>query len=462
MTKILIPRSDSISAKIIEPSDFEELFGAIVQNYVSSGFALSAGSGLAVNVAVGKGRLSGLLIENSASETVSSLTASSTNYIYVTLARDSNSEAEAWDFSKNTTGVTPTDSLFIGTATTDGSSVTAVSTTNVEDVAQMEYDPFGDGSDGDATIATNTDLGASNIKYYDNLTVNSGVTLSGNSPLIIFAKTSVTVTGGIIVNNTGNGGAAGTGGAGGAGGTYVNQTNHGGVTGGTGGVGTAGYFSNGAAGAGGGAGGGRDSDPGGGGKSGGGSGGAVPTAIVDTNIIQKSLINILSKPNLLGSSANGGGGGGGGAGGNSGGSNNTDAGGAGGTGGNGGAGGHGGGVLIIISPTITKTGSLQANGTNGANGSQGGSGGAGSGGGVGGKGGGGGGGSGGNGGYIFLGYFTKTESGTTTVTAGTGGTGGALGASGAEPSGASNNAGTAGGNGSAGTAGQIVKINVKK
>jgi hypothetical protein len=447
MTKILIPRSDSISAKIIEPSDFEELFGAIVQNYVSSGFALSAGSGLAVNVAVGKGRLSGLLIENSASETVSSLTASSTNYIYVTLARDSNSEAEAWDFSKNTTGTTPTDSLFIGTATTDGSSVTAVSTTNVEDVAQMEYDPFGDGSDGDATIATNTDLGASNIKYYDNLTVNSGITLSGNSPLIIFAKTSVTITGGISVDDAGTGGAQTAGGAGGtSSGTYGTV----GAGGTAGNSGTAGYLSNGTAGGAGGSGGGRDQDPGTSGSAGS-TGGAVPTAIVDTNIIQKSLINILSKPNLFATGGNAGGSGGGGAGANS-------AAGAGGTGGVGGAGGHGGGVLIIVSPTIIITGTLSANATNGANGGDG----------VdaatafGGKAGGGGGGSGGNGGYIFLGYFTKTETGTITATAGTGGTGGAISTVGYEATPPHGEPASAGGNGSTGTAGQIVKINVKK
>ena len=87
MTKILIPRSDSVSAKIIEPSDFEKLNTPdIVPDYKYSGFTLTAGSGLAVNVSSGVCRLKGLYLESSASETVSSLTASDVNYIYVKLA----------------------------------------------------------------------------------------------------------------------------------------------------------------------------------------------------------------------------------------------------------------------------------------------------------------------------------------------------------------------------------------
>ena len=102
MTKILIPRSDSVSAKIIEPSDFEKLNSDdIVPDYKKTGFTLSAGSGLAVNVSTGVVRLKGLYLESSASETVSSLTASDVNYIYVKLTRDSASEAESWDFFKN-------------------------------------------------------------------------------------------------------------------------------------------------------------------------------------------------------------------------------------------------------------------------------------------------------------------------------------------------------------------------
>ena len=87
MTKILIPRSDSVSAKVIEPSDFEKLFtDDWCRDYVISGFGLSAGSGLNVTVAVGTARLKGLHLENTANETVT-IPANNTSYIYLVLAR---------------------------------------------------------------------------------------------------------------------------------------------------------------------------------------------------------------------------------------------------------------------------------------------------------------------------------------------------------------------------------------
>jgi len=134
MSRILIPRSDSISAKIIEPSDFEKMFSSdIVKDYRKTGFAITAGSGLAVNVAVGVARVKGLYLESNAVESVSSLTASNTNYVYITLARDSNSEAESWSLTKNTTGTTPADSFYIGSVVCGGSSVTSVNQTDVVD-----------------------------------------------------------------------------------------------------------------------------------------------------------------------------------------------------------------------------------------------------------------------------------------------------------------------------------------
>jgi len=136
MSRILIPRSDSISVKIIEPSDFEKMFSSdIVRDYRKSGFAITIGSGLSVAIAAGTARVKGLYIEATASENVGSLTASSPNYIYITLARDSNSEAESWSFTKNTTGTTPADSFFIGNAVCGGSTVTSINQTEVVDSA---------------------------------------------------------------------------------------------------------------------------------------------------------------------------------------------------------------------------------------------------------------------------------------------------------------------------------------
>ena len=134
MSRILIPRSDSLGAKIIEPSDFEKYFSSdIVRDYRKSGFVITAGSGLAINIAAGISRVKGLYVESDSSESVGSLTANQPNYIYITLARDSNSEAESWSFTKNTTGSLPTDSFFIGTAVCGGSSVTSINQTEVVD-----------------------------------------------------------------------------------------------------------------------------------------------------------------------------------------------------------------------------------------------------------------------------------------------------------------------------------------
>jgi microcystin-dependent protein len=142
MAKILYPRSDSISAKVVEPSDFEQMF-SFIEDHITSGITVTAGSGLAVNISTGIIRLKGLVCENDATETVSSLNASNTVYIYATLARDGNGEAESFSFTKSTSGTTPADSLKIAKVTTDGSSVTAVSQANLTDTLQYALLPTG-------------------------------------------------------------------------------------------------------------------------------------------------------------------------------------------------------------------------------------------------------------------------------------------------------------------------------
>ena len=126
MARTLIPRSDSVSAKIIEPSDFENLFSAdIVQDYIKSGFTLSAGTGLNCNVSSGVIRFKGLYLQSDATEAVT-VSASTTNAIYVKLNRDGNGEAESWSFSISASG----DTFQIGNAITSGSAVTSTNTSN--------------------------------------------------------------------------------------------------------------------------------------------------------------------------------------------------------------------------------------------------------------------------------------------------------------------------------------------
>ena len=105
MTRVLIPRSDNTSAKIVEASDFEK-YHSFLNDHIISGFVVSAGSGLDVDVGTGTGRLQGLYVENTVTCNVSGLTACSTNYLYISIDRDPNCEPEGWSFVTNTTNTT--------------------------------------------------------------------------------------------------------------------------------------------------------------------------------------------------------------------------------------------------------------------------------------------------------------------------------------------------------------------
>jgi hypothetical protein len=474
MAKILIPRSDSVSAKIIEPSDFEKLFSDdAITDYKKSGFTLSAGSGLAVNVSSGVCRLKGLYLESDGTESVSSLTASDVNYIYVKLARDSASEAESWDFFKNLTGVTPTDAFFIGTATTNGSAVTAVDQTSVviQTIPKFEFLYYGDGSDGTVTMSTNTSI--SETKRYKSLTINAGIALtstaSTEATLIIQVQDTLTINGSINMNGKGGTGGVGkTGGNGGAGAVFSGSAavagKHG-IPGDLGQIGNEETVK-------------LETGVGGSGAGGRGGGTLVPWNFYGENsayetdnndiypLYQPGLANVpnikltipfyvsTTLPQLFGSGGSGGTSGKGGNGGGasppaSGGGN----GGAGGTGGNSGAGGAGGGGIIICAKNIilNSGSSITSNAVNGVAGSAGANGagpGADA---TGGSGGGsGGGGGGGEAGKIVLVYDTLTNNGTITLTGGTGGAVGATATNGTPPGGNAP-AGTAGGNGSSKT-----------
>jgi hypothetical protein len=124
MTRILIPRSDNISAKPINPSDFEKYFECHLPDHIVCGLALSAGAGLTVNIASGHARFKGFYLENTATCSVSSLTASSTNKIYMQICRDVCSEGDEYTFGF-TTGAIGACQFHIGNAITNGSTVTS-------------------------------------------------------------------------------------------------------------------------------------------------------------------------------------------------------------------------------------------------------------------------------------------------------------------------------------------------
>ena len=474
MTRNLIPRSDNTSAKIVEASDFEKYFdNDLMNDYIACGFVLSAGSGLVVNVAAGNGRLNGLYLDSTTQESVTCLTACSTNYIYATICRDASAEPEAWNLTKNTSGTIPADSMVLGTATTNGSSVTAVSQIPEVDGGITGLNTsistgtkscwlFGNGVDGAVTISADTTL--STMKFYKDLTINACKTLdftTGNKdPSVLYVRCTLTVNGTItprILDGGGLAGAAGAttaGGAGGGGGSPSNSLH--GVAGSAGAGGSVGSVGTPGTGGGiGGAGGqGGGSVPGVGGLGGcgyhnsrnGGAGGAAgPTAThaggaatttTAYAVCFNSIAEYLYKDTRVRSD---------GAGGSSGGTSPSGSGGGGGIYGNnsgsgggaggapvGGAGGAGGATLVIIAKDIVvgSGGVIKSNGVVGSQGTNGsGAAGAiktgdyqaGAGGGGGGGGSGAGAGGGGGGGTILLIYQNLTETGTIQATGGAGG-----------------------------------------
>ena len=253
---------------------------------------------------------------------------------------------------------------------------------------------FGDGSDGDVTISSTTNL--TRDMYYSNLTVSaSGVLNTAGFRVFVFGTCTITSPG--VIQN--NGGAA-------SGSTLGQGAPSGTVGGGTGGaMGTTGTAGNGtnilnSAGGKGGSGGGSSFTTGG-------LGGTL-TAVATTNggvAVLRTFPNAFLGRDLSSAIIQGGSGGGGG-----GGVNGTTI---------AGGGGGGGGVVVLAAPLITGTGTVRAQGGSGGIGTSGGSGAAG-------------GGGGGGGGCLIL-ITEQTPSGVSfSVAGGAGGGGpGAAGASGA-------------------------------
>lgn len=335
---------------------------------------------------------------------------------------------------------------------------------------------FGNGSDGDVTISTNTNL--TRDMYYNNLTINTGITLNP-SGYRIFVKNTLTTNGtGKIARNGNNGGNGGTASAGyqatgGTAGTAGAALAGGSIAGGV--AGTAGSVG-GASGAGGGSGGspsapttttnpsslanalgvaganGVAGGTGGSSSNGGaaGTGGAVtpPNVVPILPIYAVGLHTFTDTAIAWMKTSNAGGGAGAGGGGFGYFSNDSGGGAGGGSGGGGGV----GGIVAIYASIIINNGTISANGGTGGNG---GAGGAGSHGTFYSFGGGGGsGGNGGNGGVVVLVYNSLTNNGTISVTGSAAGT---AGAGGAAPSGGGG-AGTAGSSGTAGSDGVIYSI----
>lgn len=266
---------------------------------------------------------------------------------------------------------------------------------------------FGTGGDGSATISVNTSLTAD--MYYQNLTINSGVTLATQG-FIVWVAGTLTVNGTLSANAAAQNGSNGLVNAGGAGGTLLpTNTTIGGVgAGGAGGV-NAGNTTGGSSGCVGQKGGNGGAGAGVAGSAGNATqattGGGTKRIFYNMNPFNHPLCGVNSGSSALTVFVGGTGGGGGG------GNNNSTTG--------GGGGGAGGGACLVYANIITGTGTIHANGGNGGDGYA-----------VSGNNGGGGG---GGGGVLIV--FSTTPSAvaagvTATANGGTGGTGHGGGANG--------------------------------
>ena len=81
MTRILIPRESTGSAKVVEASDWIK-YHTFLNDYIVSGFCITAQCPniLAVDVAAGTSRVCGLYVENSTCCTVTCLILNDCNY----------------------------------------------------------------------------------------------------------------------------------------------------------------------------------------------------------------------------------------------------------------------------------------------------------------------------------------------------------------------------------------------
>ncbi|GEM_PF-1728975 len=381
-----------------------------------------------------------------------------TNATTTTIAR-TNLGAAAFGANTDITSI-----VLTATSTINGSPICTAANGLCAGTTQVNQ--FGNGSDGNVTISANTNL--TRDMYYNNLTINSGVTLFTKNFRIYVAN--ILTNNGVIDNNGnsgGNGTSAGAPSAGGGGAGAIATISDGtlpvglsGVSGGAGGDGgtfspTAGLpgspgviginqkLSLGSLGNNGNDGGNGGTCFNAGGTGGIGGSGGLASSVIDPlkNVATAyQLFDFLPMLNLNNSAGSGGsGGGGGGRGGQ----------GLGGGGGGGGGSGSGGGTILIFAKNIVNNGTIRAEGGIGGNGGNGGNAQINAGG-----GGGGGAGIGGSGGVIILTYKSKTGIGSASVSGGAAGTPGLFGLQ----AGGCGTQGSTGGSSQSGALGKIYEL----
>lgn len=130
--------------------------------WIVSGLALGNGTGLNAEIGAGLAWIAGYVVELDAAEPAA-CAASQTNHIWLELAIDGNNLVTGLNVVVNTTGTPPSGpSVKLGTATTDGSSVTGTATTGRS--PEVQADPVPENAQDIAYDNTASGMAAINVK----------------------------------------------------------------------------------------------------------------------------------------------------------------------------------------------------------------------------------------------------------------------------------------------------------
>ena len=196
MVRTLIPRL-SDPAKVIQPSDWATYWGDIINDYVVRGFGMSLDGGT-VTIQTGEARIKGLYLKNDEEQTID---VSDGDYVGI-LITESSGEASSWNYATNS----DSSSLDMLLGFREGSNI--VDFRESSKFVNDDFTLYGDGSDGDVIISSDTML--TRDMQYASLTINSGVTVTIDLPsIMIRVNGECNIRGRIVARSGFNGGSSG-------------------------------------------------------------------------------------------------------------------------------------------------------------------------------------------------------------------------------------------------------------
>ena len=167
---------------------------------------------LDIKVDTGGAIIDGIFVNLSVLSDAKTLADNDTSFIFIELTKTGGRPSGA-QIVVNLTDVAPVDSIKIGEVITSGGDITSVTQldrvfVNLRHGGKLEEALFGDGSDGDLNVTSGTTT-LTEEKYFNDVTIAAGATLTANQPMILFVKNILTVNGTLKMD--GKGGSAGGG-----------------------------------------------------------------------------------------------------------------------------------------------------------------------------------------------------------------------------------------------------------